>query len=73
MSYYQQGDLVNAANFLARADARFEQLNDKRRADTQRWIKELGKHTARLAPKPAASPLPAPPQARLPLPPDSNP
>jgi tetratricopeptide (TPR) repeat protein len=73
MTYYQQGDLVNAANFLARADARFEQLNDKRRADTQRWIKELGKHTARLAPKPAASPLPAPPQARLPLPPDSNP
>jgi hypothetical protein len=61
---------VNAANFMARADARFEQLNDKRRAETQRWIKELGKHAARPArPAPPAPPLPSP-QARLPLPPE---
>lgn len=71
MSYYQQGDLVNAANFLARADARFEQLNDKRRAETQRWIKELGKHAARPVAKPAAAPLPSP-QTRLPLPADTE-
>ena len=67
LSYYYQGDLVNAANYLARADNRFEQLSDKRRAETQRWIKELSKHAARPTPKPAANPLPPSPQARLPL------
>jgi tetratricopeptide (TPR) repeat protein len=71
MSYYQQGDLVNAANFLAQADARFEQLNDKRRADTQRWVKEFAKHAARPVARPAAAPLPSP-QTRLPLPPDTE-
>jgi tetratricopeptide (TPR) repeat protein len=72
VSYYYAGDVVNAANFMARADARFEQLNDKRRAETQRWIKELGKHAARPAkPAPAAQPLPSP-QARLPLPPEES-
>ncbi len=71
VSYYYAGDVVNAANFMARADARFEQLNDKRRAETQRWIKELSKHAARaVKPAPAAQ-LP-PPQARLPLPPDGG-
>lgn len=69
VSYYYLGDLVNATNFMVRADMRFEQLADKRRADTQRWIKELGKHAAR--PEKPAAPLP-PPQARLPLPPDSG-
>lgn len=72
LSYYYQGDLVNAANYLARADTRFEQLNDKRRAETQRWIKELSKHAARPAAKAAVSPAPVPPQARLPLPPDGG-
>ena len=72
LAYYYQGDLVNAANYLARADARFEQLNDKRRAETQRWIKELSKHAARPAARPAANPLPANPQARLPLTPDDQ-
>lgn len=72
MSYYQQGDLVNAANFLARADASFEKANDKRRSETQRWIKELAKHAARPVARTAAAPLSSP-QTRLPLPADDEP
>ena len=74
LSYYQLGDLVNAANFLAQADSRFEQLGDKRRAETQRWIKELSRHAARPVAQPAApSPaLPPTPQAKLPLPDDKD-
>lgn len=71
VSYYYTGDVVNAANFMARADARFEQLNDKRRAETQRWIRELGKHAARAESPAPATPLPSP-QARLPLPPERS-
>lgn len=67
VSTYYQGDVVQAANWLAQADARFEALHDKRHAETQRWIRELSKHAARSASAPA--PLPGP-QARLPLPPD---
>jgi tetratricopeptide (TPR) repeat protein len=62
LTYYQQGDLANAANTMVRANEEFEKHNDKRKADSARWLRELSKHLA----KPAGN-LPNTQQPRLPL------
>jgi Tfp pilus assembly protein PilF len=62
---YYLGDLANAANYMGQVHAIFEAANDKRKADSTRWLKELSKHVARPA-RPAGT-LPSASQPRLPL------
>ncbi|MDL1900938.1 tetratricopeptide repeat protein [Anaerolineae bacterium CFX9] len=60
LSYYHHGDMVNAANYIALAHARFEELGDKRRADSARWVRELERSILKKTPKvagPATMPL----------------
>lgn len=60
LAHYHHGDLVNAANYIALAHARFEETGDKRRADSAKWIRELERSTIRKTPKvggPATLPL----------------
>ncbi len=49
LTYYRQRDFASAANLMKLANDRFEALNDKRKADSQRWLREL----ARMADKTA--------------------
>jgi tetratricopeptide (TPR) repeat protein len=49
LTYYRKRDFASAANLMKLANDRFEALNDKRKADSQRWLREL----ARMADKTA--------------------
>lgn len=62
LTYYRKGDLVNATNYMVRANEAFEKAKDKRKADAARWLREFSKH---LAAKPAGT-LPAQQQLGLP-------
>lgn len=44
LTHYQRGEYASAANHMVAANAGFEAANDKRKADSARWIKELGKY-----------------------------
>jgi tetratricopeptide (TPR) repeat protein len=44
LTHYQRGEYASAANYMVAANALFEAANDKRKADSARWIKELSKH-----------------------------
>jgi tetratricopeptide (TPR) repeat protein len=64
LTYFRQGDLVNATNYMVRANEAFEAANDKRKADAGRWLREFSRH---LATKPTrAAALPNQQQMRLP-------
>jgi tetratricopeptide (TPR) repeat protein len=62
LTYYRKGDLVNATNYMVRANDAFEQANDRRKSDSARWLRELSKNLAAKQEKP----LPAQTQLRLP-------
>ena len=62
LTYQRIGDLVNATNFMVRANEAFEAANDRRKADSGRWLRELSKN---LAAKQDTA-LPAQSQLRLP-------
>ncbi len=50
LTYYRKRDFASAANLMKLAHDRFEALNDRRKADAAKWLRELGK----LADKTAA-------------------
>jgi tetratricopeptide (TPR) repeat protein len=66
LSYQRKGDLVNATNYMVRANEGFEAANDRRKADSGRWLREFSKNLAQKQEKP----LPAQTQLRLPGTPD---
>jgi tetratricopeptide (TPR) repeat protein len=39
--YYQKRDFANAVNFIERARQAFEAANDRRKADCERWLREI--------------------------------
>jgi len=41
LAYFHSGDTASAANFMAQAHANFTAANDKRKADSGKWIKKL--------------------------------
>lgn len=49
LSYYHKRDFASAANLMKLANDRFEALNDKRKADSQRWLRELAKMADKTA------------------------
>lgn len=58
-THYVLGELVQASSFIGQANERFEKLNDKRKAESARWVRELAKHAALRVPSPQqALPLP---------------
>ncbi len=63
---YQQGDVVNATQFMGKANALFEKANDKRKSESGRWLRELAKHVAKPV-RPANPSLPDSQQQALPL------
>ena len=64
LTYFRQGDLVNATNHMVRANEVFEATNDKRKADAARWLREFSKNLASKTPRAGA--LPNQQQMRLP-------
>jgi tetratricopeptide (TPR) repeat protein len=62
LTYHRKGDLVNATNYMVRANEGFETANDRRKADSTRWLREFSRNLATKQGKP----LPA--QTRLQLP-----
>lgn len=65
LTYFHAGDRVRSANYMAQAHQGFEAANDRRKADSARWIKELEKSLAR---KPEVSTPALPQQQPLSLP-----
>ncbi len=49
LTYYRQRDFASAANLMKLAHDRFEALNDKRKADAAKWLRELGKMAEKTA------------------------
>jgi hypothetical protein len=49
LTYYRQRDFASAANLMKLAHDRFEALNDKRKADAAKWLRELGKMADKTA------------------------
>ncbi len=49
LTYYHQRDFASAANLMKLANDRFEALNDRRKADAQKWLRELGKMASKTA------------------------
>lgn len=49
LTYYHRRDFPSAANLMKLANDRFEALNDKRKADAQKWLRELGRMASRTA------------------------
>lgn len=43
LTYYHKRDFASAANLMKLAYDRFEALNDKRKADAGKWLRELAK------------------------------
>ncbi|MCC6803851.1 MAG: tetratricopeptide repeat protein [Anaerolineae bacterium] len=43
LTYYHQRDFASAANLMKLANDRFEATNDRRKADAQKWLRELAK------------------------------
>ncbi len=66
VAFYHSGDVVNATQFLGRANELFEKANDKRKSESARWLRELAKHVAKPA-RPASPSLPTSRQQALPL------
>lgn len=62
LTYHRKGDLVNATNYMVRANEAFEATNDRRKADSGRWLREFSKNLAAKEEKT----LPAQAQLRLP-------
>jgi tetratricopeptide (TPR) repeat protein len=49
LSYYHKRDFASAANLMKLANDRFEALDDKRKADSQKWLRELGRMASKTA------------------------
>jgi tetratricopeptide (TPR) repeat protein len=49
LTYYRKRDFASAANLMKLANDRFEATNDKRKADSQRWLRELAKMADKTA------------------------
>jgi tetratricopeptide (TPR) repeat protein len=49
LTYYHKRDFASAANLMKLANDRFEALDDKRKADSQKWLRELGKMASKTA------------------------
>ena len=62
LTYQRKGDLVNATNYMVRANEAFEAANDRRKADSGRWLREISKNLAAKQDKA----LPAQSQLKLP-------
>ncbi len=68
LSHYQRGDLAEAVDFMVRANDRFEQANDRRKADAARWLREFAKHVAQAGKQNLRGRLPG----QMPLLPDEE-
>ena len=44
LTHYQRGEYASAAERMFAANELFEKANDRRKADSGRWLKELAKH-----------------------------
>jgi tetratricopeptide (TPR) repeat protein len=64
LTYHRKGDLVNATNYMVKANAAFEAANDRRKADSAKWLREFSKNLATKQGKPGT--LPAQTQLKLP-------
>ncbi|MEP7291998.1 MAG: tetratricopeptide repeat protein, partial [Chloroflexota bacterium] len=49
LTYYHKRDFASAANLMKLANERFEAIDDKRKADAARWLRELGKMADKTA------------------------
>jgi tetratricopeptide (TPR) repeat protein len=49
LTYYHKRDFPSAANLMKLANDRFEALNDKRKADSGKWLRELAKMADKTA------------------------
>lgn len=49
LTYYHKRDLASAANLMKLAHDRFEALNDKRKGDAAKWLRELGRMAEKTA------------------------
>lgn len=49
LTYYHKRDFVSAANLMKLANDRFEAIGDKRKADAQKWLRELAKMANKTA------------------------
>ena len=49
LTYYHKRDLASAANLMKLANDRFEATNDKRKSDSGKWLRELGKLAEKTA------------------------
>ena len=72
VAFYQSGDLVNATQFMGKANELFEKANDKRKSESARWLRELANHVAKPA-RPVSPALPTSQQQPLPMSDKSSP
>lgn len=49
LSYYHKRDFASAANLMKLANDRFEATDDKRKADSAKWLRELAKMSEKTA------------------------
>lgn len=49
LSYYHKHDFASAANLMKLANDRFEATDDKRKADSAKWLRELAKMSEKTA------------------------
>ena len=49
LTYYHKRDFASAANLMKLANDRFEATNDRRKADSQKWLRELAKMADKTA------------------------
>lgn len=49
LTYYHKRDFASAANLMKLANDRFEATDDKRKADSARWLRELAKMSEKTA------------------------
>jgi len=49
LTYYHKRDPASAANLMKMANDRFEATNDKRKSDSAKWLRELGKLAEKTA------------------------
>jgi uncharacterized protein HemY len=42
LTYLQKGETASALNAMVQAQAAFEQANDRRKSQADRWVRELG-------------------------------
>ena len=66
LSHHHNGENRQALPFMRQAYARLEALDDKRKGDAQRWVRQLERLVEQIPPSPAISPPESSPPSSLP-------